>query len=120
MRIISILLALLLSSPSVNAETWICSWSDDDEIFNDTYVRTVNGFNESRDGDALDFTWEIVHEDESVLVLHSTTTGNSVGAYFYTSITQIEKHGENRFVQSIISPMNSVQIITEGECIVVE
>ncbi len=119
MRIIATLLVLLLANP-VFAETWVCSWADDGETFNDTYVRTANGFNESRDGDALDFTWEIIHEDESVLVLHSTTSGSAVGAYFYTSITQIEKHGENRFVQSIISPMNSVQIITEGECIVIQ
>ena len=120
MRIITTLLFLVLASP-VLAETWVCSWLDDnDEIFNDTYIRTANGFDQPRDGGLLIFDWEIIYEDESVLVLHSTTAGNTVGAYFFTSITQIEKHGENRFVQSIISPMNSVQIITEGECIVIQ
>ena len=120
MRIITTLLLLLLASP-VFAEAWVCSWTDEDGgVFDDTYIRTTNGFEESRDGYALDFNWEIVHEDESVLVLHSTTTGNTVGAYFYTSIMQIEKHGENRFVQVVISPMNSVQIATEGQCLVVE
>ena len=119
MRIITTLLFLLLASP-VFAETWVCSWLDDNgENFNDTYIRTANGFDEPRDGDALTFTWEIVYEDERVLVLHSTTTGNSVGGYFFTSITQIEKQGENRFVQILISPMNPVQLTTEGECVVV-
>jgi len=121
MRIITTLLFLLLASPSVFSETWVCSWSDDDGgVFDDAYIRTTNGFEESRDGYALDFNWDIVHEDESVLVLHSTATGNTVGAYFYTSLMQIEKHGENRFVQVVISPMNSVQITTEGQCVVVE
>ena len=120
MRIIATLLLSLLVSP-VFAESYVCSWSDDDgRVFDDAYIRTANGFEESRDGYALDFNWEIAHEDESVLVLHSTTTGNTVGAYFYTSLMQIEKHGENRFVQAVISPMNSVQITTEGQCVVVE
>ena len=121
MRIITTLLFLLLASPLVFSETWVCSWSDDDgRVFDDAYIRTANGFEESRDGYALDFNWEIVHEDGSVLVLHSTTTGNTVGAYFYTSLMQIEKHGENRFVQVVISPMNSVQITTKGQCEIVE
>jgi hypothetical protein len=120
MRIIATLLLSLLVSP-VLAESYVCSWSDDDgRVFGDAYIRTANGFEESRDGYALDFNWEIVHEDESVLVLHSTTTGNTVGAYFYTSLMQIEKHGESRFVQVVISPMNSVQITTEGQCEIVE
>jgi hypothetical protein len=120
MRILTTLLVLLLSSP-VFGETWLCSWSDNNgEIFNDAYVRAANGFDEPRDGDALTFTWEIVYEDERALVLHSTTTtGNAVGGYFFTSITQIEKNGENRFVQILISPMNPVQLTTEGECVVV-
>ena len=121
MRIITTLLLLLLLASPAFAEAWVCSWTDEDGgVFDDTYIRTTNGFEESRDGYALDFNWEIVHEDESVLVLHSTTTGNTVGAYFYTSIMQIEKNGENRFVQVVISPMNSAQITTGGQCVVVE
>ena len=120
MRIITTLLAILLASP-VFAETWVCSWlGDDGGIFNDTYIRTANGFDEPRDGDALTFTWEIIYEDKGVLVMHSTTTGNAVGGYFFTSITQIEKQGENRFIQTLISPMNPVQLITKGECMVIE
>ncbi|MBH98812.1 MAG: hypothetical protein CMM56_10240 [Rhodospirillaceae bacterium] len=120
MNKITTLLFFLLSTP-VFAERYICSWSDDEgATFNDIYIRTNNGFEEPRDGEALDFYWEIIHEDESVLVLHSTTTGSSAGSYFYTSMTQIEKNGEKRFVQVVISPMNSIQVITEGECEVVE
>ena len=119
MRIITTLIFLLLANP-VSAETWVCSWLDDNgEIFNDTYIRATNGFDQPRDGGLVIFAWEIIYEDESVLVLHSTTAGNAVGAYFFTSITQIEKYGENRFVQILVSPMNSDQLITEGECVVV-
>ncbi|MDG2316780.1 MAG: hypothetical protein P8M36_07665 [Gammaproteobacteria bacterium] len=120
MRFITTLLALLLTS-SVFAETWICSSVDDNgENFNDTFIRTSNGFDQPRDGGLLMFAWETIHEDESVLVLHTTTSGNAVGAYFYTSITQIEKNGEKRFIQTIISPMNTVQLITKGQCEVLE
>ena len=61
MKIISILLALLLSSPSVFAEGWGCSWTDEDgRSGTDLFVRDFYWGGESNDRViTTGFSWEI-------------------------------------------------------------
>ena len=118
MRIFTTLLVLLLSSPSVFAETYFCSWWDwRGTEQNYQFIRTTDGF-ESPDptGRYSSVSFEIIHEDDVVIVLHGTI---SFIELFTTTVVQLQKGGENYFVRGEFSDGDS-NFMQEGTCTVVE
>ena len=121
MRILTTLLALLLASP-VFAETYVCSWLVRGDIATLRFTRAANGFDEPRDDSTV--TWDIVHESESVLVLHRSVS-LIVGIVppedllpFVTQLAQIEKGNDNSYVYVFLT--KGVNVLHEGTCTVVE
>ena len=116
MRIISILLALLLSSPSVFAETYVCSFliNETNTIMTKTYRRTVDGFEFEGTG------WNdigIAFEDSEIIVLQMT---NSAFDLHLTTIVQIVKDGSYFSYTELTSPDSVFNSIYTGTCTVVE
>ena len=119
MRILTTLLALLLASP-VFAETYVCSYLDlEGDIATHTYSRTASGFSDqSEDGIKRD----IIHEDDSLLVLHHTLSGGALYDYL-TAIAQIDKSDENRYVHFVSGAPSGLlenNFSNVGTCTVVE
>ena len=120
MRILTTLLVLLLSSP-VFAETYVCSYGVDPNIFDppfitQSYIRTADGFERKWYDNPTVEEWDIVHEDERVLVLHRS--------YMYrdslnTIVAQIEKSGGSRYTEASLGLDGNVSG-HEGTCTVVE
>ena len=119
MRIFTTLLVLLLSSPSVFAETWVCTWlNPNNAIITEQFTRTAIGFqNRVNVGNGNISYLDIVYEDFKVIVLHRTTSSpDSPG--FITTIVQIEKVGRQNYKSAFLT--TGVELIDEGTCTVVE
>ena len=120
MRIFITLLVLLLSS-SVFAETYVCSYvNDDDEITPLQFTRTAGGLEFEYISDnfgSFASMLEIIYEDSLFLVLHSTFVISSDNL-IYTSIFQIPKTGGNRYKSSHL--FGGYDFIETGTCTVVE
>jgi hypothetical protein len=119
MKIITTLLLLLLASP-VFAETYICSFlNNDGEIDSHRYDRAGDGFKQ-----ALVQDREIIFENMDYLVLHYSEVLGVIGVNgggIYTEITQIEKSVQGHYViASFQTIFNIESSVIEGTCTVVE
>ena len=139
MRIITTLLVLLLASPSVLAETWVCSYVENafpssaiknpGDITTLQFIRTTSGF-ESPTRNAGNIEWDLIHEDEFVLVLHYTSSNVIRDASparvfnFSTELVQIDKNdGYNFFFIVAFSATDSRgrdNSVYEGTCTIVD
>ena len=126
MRIFTTLLVLLLASPSVFAETYVCSYlrSGSSSVESKLLKKTANGF-EERFGRNSRITWENVYEDDLILVLHNslTMTYQYAPLRYSSEIFQIQKCddcsvGEVLFTWGIFRSYGNE--IVEGTCTVVE
>jgi archaellum biogenesis ATPase FlaH len=134
MRIITTLLVLLLASPSVLAETWVCSFlNPSDEIVTLSYERTSNGFvsrmNNVDDG-VFDENWSIVHEDIRIIVLikapnlHSNSNDPEREELYLTRMIHLTKNNNRNFIITTLLTLapdgNQTNEAYEGTCTVVE
>ena len=114
MRIFTALLVLLLlASPSVFAETYVCSWLNDLGVINtEQYTRTASGF----EGEIT--TYNIIHETEKFLVFHRSTSDDN---NLVTFLIEIEKNVLNSWVRFASRLGESpTSFHDEGTCTVVE